>query len=104
VLKTLTSELVDAGYSGLNSACQSAYGFANVTTACRSSSPCSTEAISSYPVVEETLYSVFVPFSACHWAVMSATVIGVPSDQTASGLIVYVTTCGSSEVSSIEVK
>ena len=45
VLNTSGSVLVDAGYSGLNSACQSAYGLAKVTTACFSLSPSSTDSI-----------------------------------------------------------
>jgi hypothetical protein len=38
-------------------------------------------------LLEEMLKAGFVPFSACHWAMRSAAVIGVPSDHVASGLM-----------------
>src|SRR3954454_9532709 len=85
LLKTFGSLLVDAGYSGLNSACQSAYGFLKVTTACLALLPCATEATWSYPVVEETLYALLVPLRAFHCAMRSSAVIGLPSDQVALG-------------------
>jgi len=52
-------------------------------------------------VVEEMLYSALVPLSASHCAMRSSAVIGVPSDQVASGLMSYVICCGSSDVSSM---
>src|SRR5690242_12462603 len=92
VSKAAGVRLVLAGYSGAYRDRQSAKGLAKVTTASRSLAPGTTEAIWSYPVLLAMSYLGSVPPSAFHCAAKSASVMGVPSDHTAFGLIRYVTT------------
>jgi hypothetical protein len=68
----------------------------------RSSEPCLTESTSSQTLVASGANALFVPFSAFQFASTSFSVIGVPSDQTALGLILISTVWGESFVSSIE--
>src|SRR5262249_49490329 len=82
----------------------SAYGLANVTTACRSSTPRVTDATRSLPLVLAIPNLLSTPAVAWIWLAMSSHVIGAPSDQIALGLMVYVTTCGAVPVSSTLVK
>ena len=66
----------------------SAYGLANVTTACRSSTPRVTDATRSAPLGLAISKRLSAPLVAWIWLAMSSHVIGVPSDHTAFGLIV----------------
>src|SRR6478735_5244471 len=83
---------------------QSAKCLANVMTACRSSTPLVTDATRSVPLGEANRNALSRPLVALIWDAKSSQVMGVPSDHTAFGLIVYVTTCGSLLVSSTLVK
>ncbi len=66
----------------------SAYGLANVMTACLSSTPRVTEATRSAPPGLAIANASSLPLSAWICAAMSSHVIGVPSDHIAFGLMV----------------
>src|SRR5262249_20020225 len=83
---------------------RSAYGFANFTTAWRSSTPRVTDSTRSAPLGLALAKALSLPLVAWIWAAISSHVIGVPSLQTALGLMVQVTTCGLVLVSSAPVK
>ena len=61
---------------------------ANVMTAWRSSAPRVTDATRSLPFRLAIAKSLFLPLVALIWAAISSQVIGMPSDQTALGLMV----------------
>ena len=82
----------------------STYGLAKVMTAWRSSTPRVTEPTRSPPLGLAIWKALSLPFVALICDAMSSQVIGVPSDQTAFGLMVYVTTWGLVLVSSTLVK
>jgi hypothetical protein len=67
---------------------QSAHGFSNVMTACRSSTPRSTLATRSLPLVAAIANALSLPLVAWICAAMSSQVMGVPSLHTAFGLMV----------------